>query len=164
MGTDPTGTLNFTNDATQAAVDLANDYIAANGGPVAGSSVYLTWPSVQQVIFHQTLLQNFNTNIAIMTSIDAALNCTFTSDPEIKERWFALGIYNDYTPTWIPAQEWVTTMGRNKYLNAIYQACSEAGLSQRNTCISWYNSAKCWYTQSSRLLVAELLGQSPLGC
>lgn len=139
MGPDPTGTLNFTNSATQAAVDLANAYIAANGGAVANANVYLTWPSVQQVIFHQTLLWNFNTNTAIMTAIDAALNCTGTNDPEIKERWFALGIYNDYTPTWTPAQNWVTSMGRNKYLNAIYQACAEAGVSQRTTCIGWYN-------------------------
>jgi hypothetical protein len=158
MGTDPTGTLNFTNSATQAAVDLANAFVANPGTTPSNAADYNTWPSNQQVVFHQTLLWNPDTTTTVMTTIDAAYNCTGTNDPEIKERWFSLGIYLNYSPVFTPAQTWVTTMGRNKYLNAVYQACAESGVSQRNTCIGWYNTAKCWYTPISRQLVAELLG------
>lgn len=73
VGNDPTGTLNFTNSAVTAAVNLANAYIALNGASSpSGFSAYNMWPSNQKVVFHQTLI-NGGCNNATMTKIDADL-------------------------------------------------------------------------------------------
>jgi len=48
VGLDPTGTVNFTNPYSTAAVNLANAYILLNGtGSPANYSVYNLWPSSQ---------------------------------------------------------------------------------------------------------------------
>lgn len=61
-------------------------------------------------------------NIPIMTDIDTYYNCTGTVDPEIKQRWFPLGIMLNYTAVMEPAHLFVSSMGRLKYLTPIYEA------------------------------------------
>jgi leukotriene-A4 hydrolase len=103
VGPEPTGTLDFTNSMVTAAINLANAYIALNGGgQPAGYTNYNSWPSNQRVVFHQTLLWNTSSNAAIMGAIDADLSITSTTDPEIKQRWFSLGIYVNYNPIFTP--------------------------------------------------------------
>jgi leukotriene-A4 hydrolase len=58
----------------------------------------------------------------IMTKIDADYNCTNTADPEVKQRWFPLGIKMNYTEVTPKAKEFVQGMGRWKYVKPIYQA------------------------------------------
>lgn len=54
--------------------------------------------------------------IAILTRIDGDLSITNSIDPEVKQRWFSLGLYYSYTPVKTPALTFVSTMGRNKYI------------------------------------------------
>lgn len=77
-GFDPTGTLNYTTNATSDAVALAQAYLAGNGvtGP-SNFADYNNYYSSQQIAFHQTLIQAPGTvNIAILTLIDSQLSIT----------------------------------------------------------------------------------------
>ena len=61
-------------------------------------------------------------NINILARIDSDLNISNTKQPEVMQRWFPLGIQNDYKPVFAPAKTFVQSWGRMKYLNPIYEA------------------------------------------
>lgn len=104
VGLDPTGTLNFTNSATTAALNLANAYIALNGvSSPSNYADYNDFVSNQRVVFHQTILHNSDTNTAILTRIDNDLNITGATDPEVRQRWYSIGLYLNYAPVYTPA-------------------------------------------------------------
>jgi hypothetical protein len=50
-------------------------------------------------MFHNTLGAHLNStmNVAIMTRIDSDLSVTNTKDPEVKQRWFPMGLYLGYS-------------------------------------------------------------------
>jgi hypothetical protein len=52
--------------------------------------------------------------------IDQDLDITNTVNPEIKQRWFPLGISYTYAPITTPAVEWVNSQGRMKYIAPVY--------------------------------------------
>lgn len=81
---------------------MANAYITCNG--VAGCvkksqyEIYNGFYSNLKVVFHDTLQQAVNRsfnpmNTAIMTQIDADLNVTPDPDPEVRQRWYSMGLY-----------------------------------------------------------------------
>lgn len=63
-----------------------------------------------------------------MEKIDKDYGLTYTQDPEIKQRWFPLGIYQNYTPVFDYANQFVCQQGRLKYLNPIYIALKDTNL------------------------------------
>jgi len=157
VGPDPTGLLFFNNTATNDAKQLALAYIALGGASSpAGFAAYHTWYSNQQVVFHQTLLQNKDTDLAIVTLIDSDLDITSQTDPEVRQRWYAIGLYLNYAPVYTPAQTWVSEMGRNKYLNSIYEALTESG--QVALGIQWYNENINFYSPTSKTMIQQILG------
>ena len=157
VGLDPTGTLNFTNSDSTNAENLALAYIALNGtSSPSNFADYNLYRSNQKVVFHQTLLHNLDTNTAILTQIDNDLNVTGSADPEVRQRWYSIGLYLNYNPVYTPAETWVGEMGRNKYLNSIYTALAESG--QRNLGITWYTNNEDFYSPTSQELIKEILG------
>jgi len=68
-------------------------------------------------------------NIAIMTAIDNELGCTSEQDPEVKQRWYSTGLFLNYTNVTQPAFDWISSMGRNKYIIPIYTSLMDAGRS-----------------------------------
>ena len=157
VGNDPTGTLDFTNSATTAALNLANAYITLNGASSPSNyQDYNSFVSNQKVVFHQTLLHSTDINTAILTRIDNDLNITSETDPEVRQRWYSIGLYLNYAPVYTPAQTWVGQMGRNKYINSIFLALSESG--QRNLGISWYNTNSWFYSPTTQALITGILG------
>lgn len=73
------------------------------------------------MVFHDTLLAlSDQVTIAILDKIDADLGVTADVDPEVRQRWYALGLSKDYEPVYSPAHDWISSMGRSKYLNPIY--------------------------------------------
>jgi hypothetical protein len=163
VGGDPTGTLAplFQNSNIAAAQALMNGYISCAGAcSPSNPQQYNSWTSNLQVIFHQTCLSNFRCNAAVMTRIDSDLSITSTAtDGEVRQRWYTAGVYNNYGPVMTAAGNWVASMGRNKYLQPIFDACAETGGSVYTTCVGWYNANKNWWTPLSRMLVADILNQ-----
>jgi hypothetical protein len=102
VGLDPTGTLNFTNPLTTAAVNLANGY-ANNGVSPSNYLDYNTFTSAQRVVFLQTLMDNVNTDIDVVTLIDDDLDITSSVDPEVMMRWYTIGLFLSYNPVYTPA-------------------------------------------------------------
>lgn len=81
-------------------------------------------------------------NLEIMGKIDADYNVSNTSDPEVKQRWFPLGIKLGYNIT-DKAKEFVQGMGRWKYVKPIYQALLDSD--QKELAIQWYNEVADFY-------------------
>lgn len=77
---------------TTIAVNLANDY-ANTGVQPSNYTDYNAFTSAQRVVFLQTLMDNLNTDIEILTLIDAGLNITDSIDPEVMMRWYTIGLY-----------------------------------------------------------------------
>lgn len=104
VGLDPTGTLNFTCDMTTIAVNLANAYALAGGdSSPANYTDYNAFTSAQRVVFLQTLMDNVDTDIDVITLIDQNLNITSSVDPEVMMRWYSIGLYLSYSPVTVPA-------------------------------------------------------------
>jgi hypothetical protein len=171
QGPDPTDTLAIlwnNNNEVQAAIALMNGYIACAGAcSPAGYQSYNAWPSNQRVIFLQTCLSTFQCNNAVQTRIDNDLDITGDTDPEVLQRWFTIALYNSYSPAYTPIQNWVSSQGRTKYMQPIFDACSEMGGSIYTMCVGWYNQNKYWWVPITKVLVQTLLflpnGMAPTG-
>lgn len=89
--------LNFTTTEQEEAQNLAIAYVALNGtGSPDNMDVYYNYTSNEKVIFHTQLNVTEGMNSAIMTQIDADYNCTNDKDPEVRQRWYPMGIYLEY--------------------------------------------------------------------
>jgi hypothetical protein len=115
--------LDFTTSESTQSEALALEYIRMNGtaSPNDALSEYQGYYSNLKVVFHDTLQNNYDlVNTAILERIDADLNCTGEIDPEVRQRWYPTGLALFYDPVYEPAHEWISSMGRSKYLSPVY--------------------------------------------
>jgi leukotriene-A4 hydrolase len=63
--------------------------------------------------------------IPILQQIDSDYNLTETIDPEQKAIWFQLGIMNNYTTVLPGTDEFLGSVGRQKYLLPLYRALND---------------------------------------
>lgn len=122
-------TLDFTTVALNESSELADEFIKLNGtGSPAKFEDYLDFYSNLRVVFIERLVtRKDEVDLAILKKIDADYNVTETVDPEVKERWFPLGIVKGYDKVMEPAKEFISSQGRLKYLTPIYTALLESG-------------------------------------
>lgn len=103
------------------AQTLASEYIKDASKSPADYDKYKTWYSGLHVVFLEQLVTEFGSMTTdIMKKIDDDLNITLSSDPEVKERWFPLGLKLNYTIVEPKAKEFVQNIGRWKYVKPIY--------------------------------------------
>lgn len=93
---------------------------------------------------------------AILTKIDADLECTEEVDPEVKQRWFPIGLTLMYDPVYDPAHTWISSMGRSKYLNPVYQSLEDSG--QHDLGVQWFDENKDFYHPVAATSVEDILG------
>lgn len=91
----------------------------------------------------QTLAAN-NVNNVTFAAIDADLDITASTDPEVMFRWFSMGLSLEYSPVYIPAYTFISYVGRGKYVFPIYQALVSSG--QRDKAVSWNSDAAFGYS------------------
>jgi len=91
-----------------------------------------------------------------MTDIDSYYNCTGDPNPEVKQRWYPLGISLNYVDVIEPSHQFVGSMGRLKYLTPIYQALQDYG--HHDLGVQWYNEFKDFYHPIAAASVAKTLG------
>jgi leukotriene-A4 hydrolase len=124
----------FTTNSSREFAKMAVDYVSLNG--TASPENYTDYLSNDtysnlRVVFIESLSESVHTNdtdaLAVMQKVDEDFNITGTLDPELKQRWFPLGIKMNYTNVTDPAHEFISSMGRLKYLNPIYRALLEIG-------------------------------------
>lgn len=95
-------------------------------------------------MFHDALESNIGSlNHAILERIDVDYDCSLTIDPEVKQRWYAIGLYLSYDPVTDPAHTWISSMGRIKYLTPIYTALQQSG--QHDLAQQWYDENSSFY-------------------
>jgi len=114
--------LNFTTDSIVQSQSLADQYIALGGeSSPENYTEFLDYASNLKVVFLERVsaLED-NVTLAILEKIDADYNLTNTLDPEVKQRWFPLGIELNYTAVVDPSYTFISSMGRMKYLKPIY--------------------------------------------
>lgn len=124
----PPVTLDFTTADLNQSSALADDYIFLGGASSpANYTEFDDYYSSLQVVFIERLKARIDdVNLAILEKIDVDLTVTGTLDPEVKERWFPLGIRKNYQPVFDQAHTFISSMGRLKYLTPVYQALLDA--------------------------------------
>ena len=115
--------FDFTTIQSNQSQDLADHYVLLKGmfAP-ANYKVFNGYYSMLKVIFIERLASNPKLNFGIIKRVDEDYNLTTSVDPEIKQRWFPMGIRAGYKPVMEPAHKFICSMGRLKYLKPIYLA------------------------------------------
>lgn len=158
--------LDFMTPNITEAQALAMRYIENEGNTTSPENFaeYNNWYSSLKVIFLEKLIEMLPTgnettgvtNLAIVKKVDEDLKITTTVDPECKQRWFPLGIMTNYTNVTEPAHEFISSMGRMKYLTPIYQALIDTN--QTTEAVKWYNENVDFYHPYAVEMLAKLLG------
>ena len=144
---------------------MADEYVQLEGkASPFNLQGFNKWTPNQQVLFVNRLqsYQNKNyMNINILARIDFDLNISNTIQPEVMQRWFPLGIQNDYKPVFEPAHAFVNKVGRMKYLNPIYETMCQNGY--RELAYKWFNENKDFYHPIAKATLRKLmmLGEEP---
>jgi len=110
--------LDFTTPKLIESSSLADEYIELGGASSPDNYThFMDYYSNLKVVFIERLNTRIaEVDLAILERIDNDLNITHTIDPECKERWFPLGIRENYTAVFDPAHEFISGIGRLKYL------------------------------------------------
>lgn len=90
-------------------------------------------------------------NLNIIEKIDNDLHLTASLEPEVKAKWFVLGIQLRYIPVFTPARTFVWEQGRIKYVVPIYVALCENGY--RQTAYDWYSEKIDFYSPITRAAI-----------
>jgi len=117
-----------------------------------------SWFPNQQVLFVdrlQELQAEGKVTVEILAVIDSDLGISNTIQPEVMQRWFPLGIMNDYAPVFDNAHKFISEQGRMKYLNPIYSALVKSGF--RNKAFMWYQENESFYHPIARATLKGLL-------
>lgn len=138
----PPVTLNFTTANLTKAQEIASEYIKDPTTSPHGYEVYEDWYSGLHVVFLEQLIAE-NCTLEVYKKVDSDLNVTGSSDPEVKERWYPMGIkLNDTTITPL-AKKFVQEMGRYKYVKPIFQALLDSN--QKDLALTWFHEKEDFY-------------------
>lgn len=143
----PPNYTDFTTVALNESKQIANDYVSLAGDKSPDNYTdYNNYTSNLRVVFLEELLSpdNFDkVDEKIITKIDTDLNITMAEDPEVRQRWFPLGIKKNYTAVMEPAKTFVQSMGRWKYVKPIYKALLDSG--NKDMAIEWFQEKQDFY-------------------
>lgn len=136
---------NFTTLLLSDSEALANEYIVLKGlSSPENYTKYNSFLPIQQLAFVQALTDAGNqTNAEILAIIDQDLNMTMTINAPIKNAWYVLGIYNNYTYIMEPCHKWMGEQGRNYYVRQTFSALVDVGMCE--TALDWFNEYTLFY-------------------
>jgi hypothetical protein len=92
-----------------------------------------------------------------MAIADAYMNFSRWGNSEVMTEWYILSIRSGYKPAFLPMEEFITQVGRRKYLLPIYGALNETP-ENRLLALSIFDIAKINYHFVSKSSVESLLG------
>jgi leukotriene-A4 hydrolase len=95
-----------------------------------------------------------------MAQLDAAFHFTDSSNAEIEHQWLLLAIRNQYTPAFARLEEFLTTLGRRKFLKTLYSELIKT-TEGRMTALTIYKKAYPFYHSITRSAIEEILRQEP---
>ena len=88
---------------------------------------------------------------------DAYMNFSRWGNSEVMTEWYLISIRSDYKPAFLPMEQFITKVGRRKYLMPIYTELNKTP-DHRLLGLSIFETAKQNYHFISRNSVSELLG------
>ncbi|HEX8287233.1 MAG TPA: M1 family metallopeptidase [Pyrinomonadaceae bacterium] len=95
----------------------ANDYAS---GKVAASAIQTNaWTTQEWLHFLKSLPPNLSANQ--MTELDKAFNLTNRGNSEIAFQWLIMAIRNNYTAAYPRLEEFLTTIGRRKFVKPLFE-------------------------------------------
>jgi hypothetical protein len=92
-----------------------------------------------------------------MAVADAYMNFSRWGNSEVMTEWYVLAIRSGYKPAFLPMEQFVTQVGRRKYLLPIYGALNETP-ENRLLALSIFETAKMNYHFVSKSSIESLLG------
>jgi hypothetical protein len=142
----PPAELNFTTEALDAPIMLAEDYIALSGADSPDNfGDYTNYLYSQKLAFVQTIGNSEGVNADLLSNIDEDLNLTLgETNPFVKNEWYIIGIRNGYEPVYPQAYKWMGDQGRHAFVTPTFTALVEdAG--DCETATAWYADYKDTY-------------------
>lgn len=109
---------------------------------------------IERLIKDKSLL-----TLDIMKKVDEDYNLTTSLNPELKQRWYPLGIGMNYTDVIEPAHTFISSVGRAKYLTPIYQALLDNGMKSKAQ--EWYDENKDFYHPYVVYKLGEMIKNYP---
>ena len=88
---------------------------------------------------------------------DAYMNFSRWGNAEVMTEWYLLSVRSDYKPAFLPMEQFITKVGRRKYLLPIYSELNKTP-DHRLLALSIFETAKQNYHFISRNSISELLG------
>ncbi|TIX49795.1 M1 family metallopeptidase [Alteraurantiacibacter aquimixticola] len=139
--------------AAFAAVDAAVAAYAADGTLDAES--WHGWSAAEQMRFLREVPEQLDT--AALEELNETLGLSQTGNNEIRFLWLRLALMNDYDPAVPEAEEFLSTVGRNKFVSPLYQVLADRGDWGMAIARPLYTSARPTYHAYTRGSVDEVL-------
>jgi len=152
-------TLNFTTPGMIESQSIADTYLETKETPSNVKDFDGFYSSLKVVFIERLIKKKSQVDVGLMEKIDADLNITNTVNPELKQRWFPLGIEVGYTAVMEPARQLVSSVGRAKYLTPIYQALLDNGM--KSTAEEWYQANIDFYHPYVVYKLGEMIKNYP---
>lgn len=108
-----------------------------------------------KIVFHSTLQENVDSvNTAILERIDLDFSCTSDPEHEVKSRWYPISLTLGYDAVIEPAHDWVSSIGRIKFLRPVYNALVN---SHPQLAVAWYNENKDFYHPIASKIIKSMV-------
>ncbi|MCX7676432.1 MAG: M1 family metallopeptidase, partial [Alteraurantiacibacter sp.] len=109
--------------AAFAQVDAAAKAYAASGA--LDAAAWRGWSTAERMRFLQKVPQQ--RSAAQLAALDEAFGLSATGNNEIRFLWLELALRNRYAPAVSQAEEFLSRVGRNKFVTPLYRVLSEQG-------------------------------------
>mmetsp|Transcript_34613 Transcript_34613/g.52950 ORF Transcript_34613/g.52950 Transcript_34613/m.52950 type:complete len:127 (-) Transcript_34613:68-448(-) len=100
-------------------------------------------------------MDSFDTELVSL--IDSKLNISSTVDPEVKTRWYRLGIMKDYKPAFPLAHKFLSDQGKMKFIQPLYRALLLSG--NWRLADKWLKENKDFYHPTAYEMVDALIAK-----
>ncbi len=140
--------------AVFAEVDRAVASYAASGA--IPFEAWGGWSTAERMRFMQEVPQQ--RTAAQLAALDRALGLSATGNNEVRFLWLQLALNNRYDPVIPQAQQFLATVGRNKFVAPLYRAMVDQGDWGRAIAGPLYQRARGGYHAFTRGNVDEIVG------
>jgi len=96
-----------------------------------------------------------------MAGLDSAFHLTDSSNAEIESQWLLMAIRNKYEPALLRLPNFLTTVGRRKFLRSLYGALVNTP-EDKQWALNIYKSARDLYHPITRSAIENILGRDSL--
>lgn len=140
--------------AAFAQVDAAAKAYAASGA--LDAAAWRGWSTAERMRFLQKVPQQ--RSAAQLAALDEAFGLSATGNNEIRFLWLELALRNRYAPAVSQAEEFLSRVGRNKFVTPLYRVLSEQGEWGLAIARPLYARTRSSYHAMTRGNVDEVLG------